>query len=253
MQETTARPLFCQWLVTWDHTRWWRTTATHAALAAPRRGDSLWGDLFQINFPLLDATWTEVDYGPVTDRIFTLATELRFREAPWPLLPRAAGRLWWEYGGEDFRPHDVLPGLPEISAPASLVGVELVDARWDLAVEFCETRHVKVLWYGNSGYAEGYAHEGVVLGSALGGAVQAWTGLVRVRPASGASEWTLRGRTAAWEMAGRLPDTARRRELELSWRRLAGAGAWQVGAGWIEEEVGDVSDHWFQARVVRQF
>ena len=246
-------PTFFQWLITWNHTSWWRTTLTHAVMASPREGETLWGDLAQINFPLLGVTWSELDYGPITDRIFTIGMEARFREAPWPLLPAAAGRVWWVYGGEDFRPSDWASFVPEISAPASQAGVELVDHRWDLAVEYLETRHPLVLWYSNSGFDEGYSNDGVVLGHPLGGAVEAWTALVRLRPDSGTHEWELRGRTASWEMDGRLPTVARRREISLSWRRLTGSGAWTLGAGWVEEKVDDESADWLQARVMRLF
>jgi len=253
LHERSDRPLFSQWLVTWNHTRWWRTTVTHAALAAPRDGETLWGDLLQINFPLLSATWNEQAYGPVTDRIFTVTMEVRFRAAPWPLLPREAGRLYWEYGGEDFRPHDDVPVVPEISAPASLAGCELVDPRWDLGVEYLETRHPSVLWYSNSGFDRGYSHAGVVLGHPIGGAAESWTALVRLRPGDGGSEWELRGRTAAWEMTDVLPARARIRELGLGWRRLAGHGVWTFAAGWRREEVADDRADWLQARVERRF
>jgi len=252
-QERRARPVLMQWLVTWDHTPWWRTTLTHAVMAAAREGGALWPDLLQINFPLLDATWNEVDYGPVTDRLFSITMEARWREAPWPLLPGAAGRLYWEYGGEDFRPHDILPVVPEISAPASLAGVELVGDRWDLGAEFLDTRHPRVLWYGNVGFSRGWTEDGAVLGHPLGGAVRAWTGLVRWRTRGGADELELRGRTARWELAGRLPQPAGRDEVTLRWRRLAGRGAWSLAAGWVREEMGDSSAHWWQAHAVRRF
>ncbi len=247
------QPLFFQWLVTWNHTSWWRTTLTHAVMAAPREGETLWGDLLQINFPLVGSTWTETEYGPVTDRIFTVGMEGRFREAPWPLLPNDAGRLWWEYGGEDFAPSDFASFLPEISAPASQVGIELVDHRWDLAVEYLETRHPTVLWYSNGGFEQGFSHNGVVLGHALGGAVEAWTALVRIRPDSGAHEWEVRGRTASWDLPRGLTGTAWRRELSLSWRRLAGSGAWTLGAGWVGEEADGASTDFWQARLMRLF
>jgi len=253
LETRRAHPAFFQWLITWNHTSWWRTTVTHAVMAAPREGESLWGDLLQVNFPLLDATWNELDYGPVTDRIFTLGMEARFREAPWPLLPSAAGRIWWEYGGEDYRPNDRLSFLPEISAPASLAGVELVDRRWDLAAEYLQTHHPGVLWYSNSGFAEGYANDGVVLGHPLGGGVKAWTGLLRLRSGSGVHEWELRGQVADWRVPRSENLTARRRELGLAWRRLVGGGAWSVRAGWVEEETAASSLAWWQARVLRQF
>jgi hypothetical protein len=242
-----------QWLVTWNHTPWWRTTLTHAVMAAARGGGTLWPDLLQANFPLLDATWNETEYGPITDRIVALSMEARWRDAPWPLLPAAAGRIYWEYGGEDFRPHDVLPVVPEISAPASLVGVELVGHRWDLAAEFLDTRHPLVLWYSNGGFASGFTHRGTLLGDPRGGAVRSWTALVRWRPRSGASEWELRGRTSAWEQAADLPADARRDAVVLSWRRLAGRGAWRLAAGWVREEIADHTDHWLQAHLERRF
>ncbi len=253
-QSRRDRPLFCQWLLTWNHTSWWRTTLTHASLAAPRAGQTLWGDLLQINAPLLSATWNEVDYGPVTDRIFTATMEARFRAAPWPLLPRGAGRLFWEYGGEDFRPYDSVPVVPEISAPASLVGCELVDERWDLGLEYLETRHPLVLWYGNSGFDRGYSHDGVVLGHPLGGAAESWTAVVRLRPRSGACEWELRGRTSAWDMAGRLPSRAEVRELSVGWRSIAAGGReWILAASWLAEDVATGRADWLQARAECRF
>ncbi|MEZ4387372.1 MAG: hypothetical protein R3D98_07285 [Candidatus Krumholzibacteriia bacterium] len=251
-QSRRARPLLTQWLLTWDHTPWWRTTVVGTALSAAREGHSLWPDLLQVNLPLLDATWSEVDYGPVTDRLVSLIMEARWREAPWPWLPSAAGRVWWEYGGEDFRPHEVLPFLPEISAPASLVGCELLDSRWDLGVEYLDTRHPRVLWYGNNGFDAGYSHAGELLGHELGGAAAAWTALVRWRTAAGADEWELRGRTAGWDGA-RLPATARRREVSLRWRHLALTGSWSLGVAWLEERVDRLTDHWWQARAARSF
>ncbi|MBD3220885.1 hypothetical protein GF314_06545 [bacterium] len=252
-QTHTARPLFLQWLLTWNHTSWWRTSVIGTALAAPRRGESLWPDLLQVAFPLLDATWNEVDYGPVTDRLVSLLMEARWRDAPWPLLPAGAGRVWWEYGGEDFRPHGALPLVPEISAPASLVGLELVDARWDLGVEYLDTRHPGVLWYGNSGFPAGYAHDGVLLGHELGGGVRAWTGVVRWRTASGATEWVLRGRTARWADSSQLDATARRREVGLEVRRLLGAGRLRVGVARVDERTGGREDRWWQAHVTHRF
>lgn len=252
-QERRAHPVLMQWLVTWNHTAWWRTTLTHAVMAAARGGGTLWPDLLQANFPLLDATWNETEYGPITDRIVALSMEARWREAPWPLLPAAAGRIYWEYGGEDFRPHDLLPVIPEISAPASLAGAELIGHRWDLAAEFLDTRHPLVLWYGNAGFARGFSHRGTLLGDRRGGAVRSWTALVRWRPRSGASEWELRGRTSAWEQAADLPADVRRDAVVLSWRRLAGRGAWRLAAGWVREEVADHTDHWLQAHLERRF
>ena len=67
--------------------------------------------------------------------------------------------------------------VPQISAPASLAGVELVEHRWDLTVEYLLTQHPKVLWYSNSGFSEGYSHEGVVLGHPLGGGAEVVPGI----------------------------------------------------------------------------
>mgnify|MGYP000703531598 CR=1 FL=1 len=43
-----------------------------------------------------------------------------------PLLPAAAGRVYWEYGGEDFLPDERLGLWPKVAAPASVIGAELV-------------------------------------------------------------------------------------------------------------------------------
>lgn len=246
-QVHTRRPLLSQWLLTWDHTSWWRTTLVGSALAAGREGQSIWPDLLQVNLPFFGATWAEQDRGPVTDRLVSLIMEARWREAPWPWLPAAAGRIWWEYGGEDFRPHDSFGLLPEISAPASLAGIELVDGCWDVGVEYLNTRHPLVLWYSNSGFSEGYSHEGVLLGHELGGAAAAWTAVVRWRTAGGGDEWSLRGRTAHWEAAS-LPTKAARREGSLAWSRLVSGGAWRLEVGWVEERAGTIVEHWWRAR-----
>ena len=252
-QTRHARPLLTQWLSTWNHTPWWRTTITGTALSVARSGRALWPDLLQVNLPLLDATWNETEYGPVTDRLVSLIMEARWREAPWPLLPAAAGRVWWEYGGEDYRPHGLLPLLPEIAAPANLAGVELVDVRWDLAVEFLDTRHPRVLWYGNSGFPDAYTHDGLLLGPIRGGAARSWTAVLRWRTAGGGDEWELRGRATTWSHATRLPDDARRREVRLGWRRHDRRGAWSAHVGWVEEELASASDHWWRAGLQRQF
>ena len=75
--EKSAHPWFFQWLVGWRVTSWARATFTHAAMAAPREG-SLWGDLWQINFPLPGTTHDEVTEGPVTDRYFSGQLEFIF-------------------------------------------------------------------------------------------------------------------------------------------------------------------------------
>lgn len=234
--ERRDEPWFFQWLISWNHTSWLRTTFTHAAIAVPRSG-SLWGDVLQINFPLLSATWDESDRGPVTDRIASLQFEARFRNAPWPLLPATAGRIYWEYGGEDFNPSNVLPSLPRISAPASVVGLELLSPRWDLVVEYAELRHPTVLWYSNTGFTAGYAHHGFVVGFPDGGAAESWTMLVRWRPRSRGWEWELGGRWSGWAMPERLRDEAEHWLGFGRWRRTYGRLRWELGADWWRETV----------------
>jgi hypothetical protein len=253
--ERCATPLFCQWLLAWNHTSWWRTTVAHAALAAPRTGESLWADLLQINFPRLGTTWNEVERGPITDRLFSLGMEWRFRTAPWPVLPSAAGRLWWEYGGEDFRPHDTLPLLPEIAAPASLAGVELLDEYWDVGLQYLQTWHSSVLWYSNQGFTEAYTNDHVVLGHPLGGGAKAWTAVVRVRTGQARTEWELRTRLARWERTRGLPVSAELREWTLSWRHAAAPArsGWQLRAGWTRETTGLARADWLVAQIVRDF
>lgn len=252
--EHRTTPVFSQWLVSWQHTPWWRTTVTHAALAAARRGESLWPDLLQVNFPLLSATWSETEYGPLTDRVFSIGMEIRFRDGPWPLLPRRAGRLWWEYGGEDYRPHDTLPLVPEISAPASLAGFELVDPRWDLGLQYLETRHPRVLWYSNSDYPRGYTHRDVLLGHPLGGAVAAWTAVIRVRSVAGGGQWELRARSASWQGVPGQTAPARRQEMTLKWsRRNRSQERWAVTVGAVCEEVGEHHGNWLTANLSRRF
>ena len=229
-------PWFFQWLLTWNHTSWLRTTVTHSAIAVPRDG-SLWGDIFQINFPLLSATWAEADRGPVTDRIVSLQFEARFRHAPWPLLPSSAGRIYWEYGGEDFNPSSVIPALPQISAPASVIGLELLSPRWDLVGEYAELRHPTVLWYSNTGFTDGYAHHGWVIGHPVGGAGESFTLLVRWRPPATAWELELGGRRTAWAMPGRLVNEASHWLAFGRWRRTWGRLRWELGADWWREEV----------------
>lgn len=246
-----SRPLLSQWLITWDHTSWWRTTLVGSALAAPRRNDLLWPYFLQINVPLLDATWNEVDYGPVTDRIVSLIMEARWRHDGRGWWPAGAGRVWWEYGGEDFRPHDTLPLVPEISAPASLAGFELVTAHWDVAAEYLDTRHPIVLWYSNGGFPRGYSHENILLGHELGGGVEAWTAELRWRPRP-AWQWSLRGRTAEWRNVSRFPSLARRREVDLVGRYTGGA-TWSAGAGWVEETVAGRTESWWRGHLQYQF
>lgn len=248
-----THPLLTQWLLSWNHRPWWRTTVTQIAFSASRDGHMPAGDLLQINFPVFDTTWNEMDYGPVTDRIVSIVMEVCWRDAPWRGLPRAAGRVWWEYAGEDFRPNDRFRLLPEIAAPASLAGCELIGNRWDLGVEYLETRHPAVLWYSNSGFAEGFTNRGMVLGHELGGAAQAGTMLARWRSYSGAHEWTIRGRSAGWDVPQSTLASAKRRELGATWRYFIEHGAWISNAAWVEETVGDVIDHWWRLHVQRTF
>jgi len=215
-QRSIERPLLLQWLVGWNHSSWWRSTLTQTALAAPRGEGSVWLDLPVVAFPWAGTTWTEMERGPVTDRILSFATEVRFRDAPWPLLPSRAGRVWMEYAGEDA----IAEGIPELSAPGTVLGWELVDDRGDLAFEFRETRHPKVLWYAHSGLTEGFSHDGWVLGLPTGGAAQTWHGVARWRPGgSMTDEWTLDARRMAWADIAALPGTATRASVTVGWRR----------------------------------
>jgi hypothetical protein len=254
-----ATPAFNQWLVTWNHTPWWRTTVTHAVLAAARKGESIWPDVLQANVPRLGVTWSERDFGPVTDRLFSLIMESRFRNAPWPLLPRTAGRVWWEYAGEDFRPHRTLPFIPDISVEASLAGFELLDPRWDLGLQFMETRHSSVLWYSNSSYPRGYTHRDVVLGHPLGGAVEAWTAMVRVRPDAPRpgkvvrNEFELRGRSCSWKMPSSGVQEMNRLELHATWRRGPGSAGSRLSLGWVRERTESHRAEWWIGRVEHQF
>jgi hypothetical protein len=247
-QSSTERPILLQWLVGWNHTAWWRSTLTMAALAAPRGDGSLWGDLPSIVFPGGGTTWSELEDGPVTDRILSFATEARFRDAPWPLLPSRAGRVWFEYAGEDA----ITEGIPELSAPGTVAGFELVDDRGDLALEYRETRHPEVLWYSHSGFTQGFSHDGWVLGLPTGGAALTWHVIGRWRPGGDASdEWSLDARHTAWADNVTLPGTARRATVTVGWRR----DRLQVEAGGVYEEVREAGganavDRFITARLV---
>ncbi len=242
-----ANPWFFQWLVGWNITSWFRTTVTHSVMATAREG-TLWPDLLQINFPLIGATWREGESGPITDRIFAVQFEFRWREAPWPLLPSRAGRLYWDYGGEDFLPSGPGGVFPEISAPASVAGLELVSPRWDLGFEYAELWHDKILWYTNGGYDEGYSQEQTLLGNPLGGSGEAISGLVRLRPARFGCQFELLGRLATWGIPGHTPGTGERRSLALTVARTprgipadAAAGPdspllWELTGEWNHEE-----------------
>lgn len=227
-QSSTERPILLQWLIGWNHTSWWRSALTQSALAAARGEGSVWLDLPEVALPGGGTTWTELERGPVTDRILSFLTEARFRDAPWPLLPSRAGRVWLEYGGEDA----IAEGIPELSAPGTVVGCELVDHRGDLAFEFRETRHPKVLWYAHSGFTEGFSHDGWVLGLPTGGGAQTWHALARWRPGGAASdEWTLDAQHTTWADHVALPGTARRATVTVGWRR-----------DWLQVEVGGVRE-----------
>jgi len=221
--EKEASPWFFQWLVGWNITSWFRTHFTHTVMATAREG-TLWPDLMQINFPLIGTTWREMESGPITDRIFAVQFEFRWRDAPWPVLPSSAGRLFWDYGGTDFLPSGPGGVVPQISIPASVVGFELVSPRWDLGVEYAELWHDKVLWYSNAGYREGYSQEQTLLGHPLGGAGEAITGLVRVRPAQWGFQLELQGRVADWGIPGLTPGTGGRNSLAVTVGRTPRGG-----------------------------
>jgi hypothetical protein len=234
-EERRDEPWFMEWLLTFRHTAWLRTTVSAAALAAPRSG-TLWPDLLQINFPQLGATHDEVRRGPLTDRIFTLQFEARWRRAPWPLLPAAAGRLYWEYAGEDYAPGDVLHFVPQISAPASVAGLELLSPRWDLAAEFAELEHPKVLWYAHSNFRSGYAHEGWLLGDPLGGTGRLLAGWLRWRPKGRTWELELSGRHERWDDPVHLPGRAERDCWSIGFGRPCAPLHWRSTLAWIREE-----------------
>ena len=247
--EKYDEPWFFQWLLSWEFTSWFRTTLTHTAMAVPREG-TLWGDILQINFPLIGTTWSETTHGPVTDRIFSAQFEARWRHAPWPLLPAAAGRLFWDYAGTDFLPSGPEGNVPQISNPASVIGIELVDPGWDLAFEYAELVHDDVLWYSNSGFAEGYSHEGWLLGHELGGSGESLTGWVNVRPEAWGLETALKVRRATWGMKSKTPGDGNQTTVALTVKNLptgaAGGPAadapaaspllWEITAEWNSEE-----------------
>lgn len=247
-RRSSERPLLVQWLVGWNHTSWWRSTLTQSALAAPRGEGGVWLDLPVVAFPWTGTTWSELERGPVTDRILSFATEVRFRDAPWSCLPSRAGRVWLEYGGEDA----IAEGIPEFSAPGTVLGCELVDDRGDLAFEFRETRHPRVLWYAHSDLADGFSHDGWVLGLPTGGAAQTWHIVARWRPGgSTADEWILDARRTAWADNVALPGTATRASVTLGWRR----GRYVAEVGGVREEAradggGTVVDTFATARFV---
>lgn len=259
LYEKTAHPWFFQWLIGWRVTPWFRATFTHAAMAAPREG-TLWGDVLQINFPIKGTTWSETTHGPVTDRIFSAQFEGRWRHAPWPILPAAAGRLFWDYAGTDYLPSGPGGVVPRISVPASVIGIELVDPDWDLAFEYSELVHEDVLWYSNSGFPEGYSQDGWLMGHGLGG-----SGESDLRRGPGQAP-RLGGAAGAARAAGDLgdgqpdPGTGRQTTVALSVKNLpSGAQSegppsspllWEITAEWNREKAdpvagpGDQKDWW---------
>ena len=233
------RPWFFQWLARWRVADWFRIGCSQTAVAVPREG-TLWPDLLQINFPVVGTTWREQDSGPFTDRLFAVQMELRWRHAPWPWLPSAAGRAWWEYAGTDFLPSGPWGLIPQIAAPASVAGFELVGPRWDLALEYAETLHPLVLWYGNGAFPDGYTQRGWLLGHPLGGAGEQLGAIVRWRPRARQGAWfaELGVFTARWGDQGHAPARARERGATLTLGRLRGGlpGPWRAHAGWQREE-----------------
>ncbi|MFO7610322.1 MAG: capsule assembly Wzi family protein [Candidatus Krumholzibacteriia bacterium] len=220
---TRQAPWFMTWLAGWRPWSWFRFTATHTVLAASQDG-SLWPDLLQLNFPVVGTTWKEMASGPVTDRLFAVAFEFRWRDAPWPVLPAAAGRLWWQYGGTDFLPNGPAGLWPEIAAPASVLGLSLLDPRWDLSVEYAELWHDKILWYSNGGYPAGYTHRGDLLAHPLGGSGESVAVGVRVRPGTRRLEAGLTGAHATWGIPRLTPGEGERWSLVASLGRLPRPG-----------------------------
>jgi len=242
-----ANPWFFQWLIGWNITPWFRTHFTHSVMATAREG-TLWPDLLQINFPVIGTTWREQESGPITDRLFAVQFEFRWRDAPWPLLPSRAGRLFWDYGGDDFLPSGPGGVVPQISIPASVLGFELVGPRWDLGFEYAELWHDKVVWYTNGGYHEGYSQEQTLMGHPLGGSGESFTALTRLRPANLGCQFGLQGQLATWGIPGHTPGTGRRYSLAVNFRRTpqrdpddSGIGPatsllWDVTAEWVREQ-----------------
>jgi hypothetical protein len=241
-------------------TDWCRLGCTQTALAVPRDG-TLWPDVLQINLPLSGVTWSEQERGPLTDRLFATHLEFRWRRAPWPWLPSAAGRAWWEYAGTDFLPRGPGGLIPEISAPASVAGCELVGPRWDLAFEYAETLHPLVLWYSNGSFTSGYAHEGWLLGHELGGAGERLSALARVRPNGADGSWyaEIGGSRTTWGDEGHTPARANERAVSMALGALREGvpGPWRARVDWHRTEVLDASGgahrRWWSAAVERRF
>lgn len=233
-----TRPWFFQWLLGWEITSWFRLAAEHSALAAAQDG-TLWLDVPQINFPLKGTTWSESVGGPVTDRIFNYQMEFRWGKAPLPGLPSEAGRAWWQYGGTDFLPAGPGGLIPEISAPASVAGVELLGRRWDLVLEYAELFHDVILWYSNGGFPEGYSQDGTLLGHSLGGSGEAFTAQVRFRLPDRALQTSLTVDHRTWGLAESTPGTGSRETVACRLGRTARAGETlrgaELGVEWFRE------------------
>lgn len=243
----TDEPWFFQWLVRWRVTDWFRFGCSQTAMAVAREG-TLWPDFLEINFPVAGTTWREIEGGPLTDRLFAAQMEFRWVRAPWRWLPNAAGRAWWEYAGTDFLPRGPGGVIPEISAPASVAGIELVSPRWDLGVEYAETLHPLVLWYSNSSFPSAYTNEGWLMGHPLGGAGEQVSALVRLRPQAAGGGWYAECglARATWGDEGHTPARARRLggTLTVGGLRRGVPGPWRAHAAWRRTEVfdGDAAD-----------
>jgi len=140
--------------------------------------------------------------------------------------------------------------IPQISVPASVIGVELLDPVWDLGFEYAELVHENVLWYSNSGFPAGYSHDGWLLGHALGGSGESFTGVVRGRPSGWDLEPGLRFSHATWGLKTKTPGTGNLTTVALSLKNLPSKyprmplwmGApvsplsWEITAEWNREK-----------------
>lgn len=238
-----SHPWFFEWLIGWDVLPWFRASFTHTAMATARQG-TLWPDLLQINFPVIGTTRREARSGPITDRLFAAMFEFRWRNSPIPLLPAAAGRAYWEYAGTDFLPSGPGGLIPQISIPASVIGLELVSPRWDLAAEYSGISHDSTLWYSNGGFPEGYSQNQWLLGHALGGSGEQVLALVRVRPSTWPVGWEVQASRATWGHARFTPGDGKRHRVALSLQNrpdnsatgLWGFHRWTLTAQWNREE-----------------
>jgi len=227
-------PYLFQWLLTFNHSPWIRTTLVHSAIASARSG-TLWPDVFQVNFPLLSATWAESDRGPVTDRLFAMQFEAIVQYFPWLLPENVSARLYWDYGGEDFSPDDLLGITPQISLPASVLGGELVSPRWDLAAEFAMLDYDAPVWYSHPGFAAGYSHNGWILGHTAGGTGSSRTGWLRLRPWGFGWEFVVRGHHTECGASGRTPGVYERDAVTVTVNRTVVSLPWSCSVGWFRE------------------